>query len=62
MADGRCDLCVSLGRVQWVVKGALDVDSLIGANQGGEDEGADDQATKVVDIVDTFKLQFWVSI
>ncbi|CAN5960077.1 unnamed protein product, partial [Sphagnum jensenii] len=46
----------------WVVKGALDVDSLIGANpsiEGGEDEGADDQATKVVDIVDTFKLQFW---
>ncbi|KAH8939265.1 hypothetical protein BDL97_15G028800, partial [Sphagnum fallax] len=45
---------------QWVVKGALDVDSLIGANpsiEGGEDEGADDQATKVVDIVDTFKLQ-----
>jgi len=30
-----------LGRVQWVVKGALDVDSLIGANpslEGGEDE------------------------
>jgi hypothetical protein len=54
-----------LGRGQWVVKGALDVDSLIGANpsiEGGEDEGADDQAAKVVDIVDTFKLQFWVSI
>jgi len=54
-----------LGRVQWVVKGALDVDSLIGANpsaEGGEDEGADDQAAKVVDIVDTFRLQVWVSI
>jgi hypothetical protein len=52
--DGRCDECAALGRVQWVVKGALDVDSLIGANpsiEGGEDEGADDQATKVVDIV-----------
>jgi hypothetical protein len=51
--------------VQWVEKGALDVDSLIGVNpsiEGGEDEGADDPATKVVDIVDTFKLQFWVSI
>ncbi len=47
------------------MKGALDVDSLIGANpslEGGEDEVADDQATKVVDIVDTSKLQFWVSI
>jgi hypothetical protein len=45
---------------KWVVKGALDVDSLIGANpsaEGGEDEGADDQAAKVVDIVDTFRLQ-----
>ncbi len=48
------------GRMQWVVKGALDVDSLIGANpsaEGGEEEGADDQAAKVVDIVDTFRLQ-----
>jgi hypothetical protein len=46
--------------MQWVVKGALDVDSLIGANpsaEGGEEEGADDQAAKVVDIVDTFRLQ-----
>jgi hypothetical protein len=45
---------------KWVVQGALDVDSLIGANpsaEGGEDEGADDQASKVVDIVDTFRLQ-----
>jgi hypothetical protein len=45
---------------KWVVKGALDVDSLIGANpsaEGGEEEGADDQAAKVVDIVDTFRLQ-----
>ncbi|OWM74076.1 hypothetical protein CDL15_Pgr008387 [Punica granatum] len=43
---------------KWVVKGALDVD--IGANpsaEGGEDEGVDDQAQKVVDIVDTFRLQ-----
>ncbi|GER33367.1 translationally controlled tumor protein [Striga asiatica] len=44
---------------KWVVKGALDVD--IGANpsaEGGEeDDGVDDQAVKVVDIVDTFRLQ-----
>jgi hypothetical protein len=45
--------------LQWVVQGAVDVD--IGANPsaegGGEDEGVDDQAVKVVDIVDTFRLQ-----
>lgn len=44
---------------QWVVKGAMDFD--IGANpsaeEGGEDEGVDDQAVKVVDIIDTFRLQ-----
>ena len=43
---------------KWVVQGAVDVD--IGANpsaEGGEDEGVDDQAIKVVDIVDTFRLQ-----
>ncbi|KAL0457414.1 UNVERIFIED_CONTAM: Translationally-controlled tumor protein [Sesamum latifolium] len=44
---------------KWVVKGAVDID--IGANpsaEGGEeDEGVDDQAIKVVDIVDTFRLQ-----
>ncbi|GAB2287310.1 hypothetical protein Dimus_021691 [Dionaea muscipula] len=44
---------------KWVVKGSVDVD--IGANpsaEGGEDdEGVDDQAVKVVDIVDTFRLQ-----
>ncbi|KAJ7546117.1 hypothetical protein O6H91_08G025300 [Diphasiastrum complanatum] len=44
---------------KWVTQGALDVD--IGANpsaEGGEeDEGVDDQAIKVVDIVDTFRLQ-----
>ncbi|XP_010259582.1 PREDICTED: translationally-controlled tumor protein homolog [Nelumbo nucifera] len=44
---------------KWVVKGAVDVD--IGANpsaEGGEeDEGVDDQTVKVVDIVDTFRLQ-----
>lgn len=47
--------------MQWVTKGALDVDALIGANAsaegGGEDEGVDDTAVKVVDIVDTFRLQ-----
>ena len=44
---------------QWVVQGAVEVN--IGANpsaEGGEeDEGVDDQAVKVVDIVDTFRLQ-----
>ncbi|WOK94702.1 translationally-controlled tumor protein [Canna indica] len=44
---------------KWVVKGAVDVD--IGANPSaegcGEDEGVDDAAIKVVDIVDTFRLQ-----
>ena len=44
---------------KWVVQGAIDVD--IGANPSaegaGEDEGVDDQAVKVVDIVDTFRLQ-----
>ncbi|MQL71973.1 hypothetical protein Taro_004294 [Colocasia esculenta] len=44
---------------QWVVKGAIELD--IGANPsaegGGEDETVDDQAVKVVDIVDTFRLQ-----
>ncbi|KAJ4814418.1 Translationally controlled tumor protein [Rhynchospora pubera] len=44
---------------KWVVQGAIDVD--IGANpsaEGGEeDEGVNDQAVKVVDIVDTFRLQ-----
>ncbi|KAK6265377.1 hypothetical protein QUC31_016214 [Theobroma cacao] len=44
---------------KWVVKGSVDVD--IGANpsaeDGEEDEGVDDQAVKVVDIVDTFRLQ-----
>lgn len=41
------------------MQGAVDVD--IGANPsaegGGEDEGVDDQTVKVVDIVDTFRLQ-----
>ena len=43
---------------KWVVQGAVDVN--IGANpsaEGGEDEGVDDQAVKVVDIIDTFRLQ-----
>ncbi|KAJ1695201.1 hypothetical protein LUZ63_011899 [Rhynchospora breviuscula] len=44
---------------KWVVQGAVDVD--IGANPsaegGDEDEGVNDQAVKVVDIVDTFRLQ-----
>ncbi|KAL4326378.1 hypothetical protein GQ457_11G010570 [Hibiscus cannabinus] len=44
---------------KWVVQGAVNVD--IGANPsaegGDEDEGVDDQAVKVVDIVDTFRLQ-----
>ena len=47
-----------VGCLQWVVQGAVEVD--IGANpsaEGGEDEGVDDQAVKVVDIVYTFRLQ-----
>ncbi|KAK0602836.1 hypothetical protein LWI29_037446 [Acer saccharum] len=45
---------------KWVVQGAVSVD--IGANPsaeggGDEDEGVDDQTVKVVDIVDTFRLQ-----
>lgn len=43
---------------KWVVQGAVDVD--IGANpsaEGGDEEGVEDQAVKVVDIVDTFRLQ-----
>lgn len=55
------DFC--LGGLQWVVQGAIEVD--IGANpsaEGGEDEGVDDQATKVVDIVDTFRLQVSIII
>jgi hypothetical protein len=47
------------------VKGVLDVDNLIRANlsiEGGEDEGTNDQTTRVVHIVDIFRLQIWVSI
>ncbi|KAJ3681378.1 hypothetical protein LUZ60_015867 [Juncus effusus] len=44
---------------KWVVQGAVDVD--IGANPSAEGadegEGVDDAAVKVVDIVDTFRLQ-----
>ncbi len=60
-----CDvyLLILLVWPQWVVQGAIDVD--IGANpsaEGGEDdEGVDDQAVKVVDIVDTFRLQVCVA-
>lgn len=48
---------------QWVVQGAIQINT--GANpsaEGGEeDEGADDQAVKVVDIVDTFRLQVGIT-
>ncbi|KVI11796.1 Mss4-like protein [Cynara cardunculus var. scolymus] len=48
----------------WVVQGVVSVD--IGANpsaEGGEDEeGVDDQAVKVVDIVDTFRLQKYIKL
>ncbi|KRY03090.1 Translationally-controlled tumor -like protein, partial [Trichinella patagoniensis] len=44
---------------KWVVQGAINVD--IGANPSAEGadegEGVDDQAVRVVDIVDTFRLQ-----
>ncbi|KAI0500764.1 hypothetical protein KFK09_018981 [Dendrobium nobile] len=44
---------------KWVVQGAITVDiganpSAVGADEG---EGVDDQAIKVVDIIDTFRLQ-----
>ncbi|KAJ8429767.1 hypothetical protein Cgig2_006458 [Carnegiea gigantea] len=44
---------------KWVVKGPVEFDiSANPSSQGGEeDEGVDDQAQKVVDIVDTFRLQ-----
>ncbi|XP_042435957.1 translationally-controlled tumor protein homolog isoform X2 [Zingiber officinale] len=48
---------------KWVVKGVVDVD--IGANpsaEQGEDEGVDDNDVRVVDIVDTFRLQEQPSI
>ncbi len=40
------------------MKGVLDVNNLIRMNpsvEGGEDEGANDQTTKVIDIIDTFR-------
>ncbi|CAH2053534.1 unnamed protein product, partial [Thlaspi arvense] len=44
---------------KWTTLGSVDVN--IGANPSaegdGEDEGVDDQSVKVVDIVDTFRLQ-----
>ncbi|GBG67855.1 hypothetical protein CBR_g976 [Chara braunii] len=43
---------------KWIVKGSVDVD--IGANpsaEGGDDEGVEDGAERVVDIVDSFRLQ-----
>jgi len=49
--------------VQWVVQGAVEVNT--GANpsaEGGDEEGVDDQAVKVVDIVDTFRLQVWQTL
>lgn len=56
---------LAIADLQWVVKGTLDVD--IGANpsaEGGgeEDKGVDDQVIKVVDIVDTFRLQVSLQI
>ncbi|RHN80799.1 putative translationally controlled tumor protein [Medicago truncatula] len=51
--------CFGKWKESWVVQGAVDVN--IGANPsaegGDEDDGVDDQAVKVVDIVDTFRLQ-----
>ncbi|MFA0994150.1 hypothetical protein ACDI80_26595, partial [Klebsiella pneumoniae] len=44
---------------KWTTQGSVEVN--IGANpsaeEGGEDEGVDDTVQKVVDIVDTFRLQ-----
>lgn len=56
LEDGAVTGCCDC--IQWVVRGAVDVD--IGANasaEDGEDESVDDQAVKVVDIIDTFRLQ-----
>ena len=56
LEDGAVTGCFDC--TQWVVRGAVDVD--IGANasaEDGEDESVDDQAVKVVDIIDTFRLQ-----
>lgn len=54
-----CSHWVIFCYIQWTVVGSVDVN--IGANPSaegdGEDEGVDDQAAKVVDIVDTFRLQ-----
>jgi hypothetical protein len=43
--------------MQWVTQGPVDVN--IGANPSAEEaeEGVEDTAKKVVDIVDTFRLQ-----
>lgn len=35
----------------------MDIGANPSAEGGGDDEGVDDQAVKVVDIVDTFRLQ-----
>lgn len=35
----------------------FDIGANPSAEEGGEDEGVDDQAVKVVDIIDTFRLQ-----
>jgi hypothetical protein len=57
--DNLTMVCICFVIWQWVVQGAVDVN--IGANPsaegGDEDEGVDDQTVKVVDIVDTFRLQ-----
>lgn len=48
--------------LQWVVKGAIDVN--IGANpsaKGSDEEVLEEQPVKVVDIVDTFRLQVKVT-
>ena len=52
------EACYELLSIQWVVQGAVDV--YIASNpstEGGEDEAVDDQAVKVVDIIDNFRLQ-----
>ncbi|AQK67710.1 Translationally-controlled tumor [Zea mays] len=54
----RTSMLVHECNLEWVTQGPVDVD--IGANpsaEGGEDESVDDTAVKVVDIVDTFRLQ-----
>ena len=49
--------CVVERRPKSIVQGAVDVGANPSAEVANVDEGVDDQAVKVVDIVGTFRLQ-----